>query len=248
MEKEMRRYGRNSFFAGAKMFFVAALFAAFFAAICPDGYAPAEAAAIQKEETCPTGVSWYCSGNNPEYYISDSSLAEIIVKDGQKRVYFKRPGDVFVTVKFAGGDFINVLIHIVGEPVDETAVNRGTFAQEILDLVNIERKKAGAKPLRLSDDLIRAASIRAMEQVRKFSHTRPNGTPFYTVLVRGMNTTLGENVAVGQPSPKTVMRDWMNSAGHRKNILNPQYKELGVGYCYRKDSEYHHHWAQLFRR
>ena len=115
-------------------------------------------------------------------------------------------------------------------------------------MVNIERQKVGAKPLRLSDDLLRAAAIRAAEQVKRFSHTRPNGTPFYTVLVRGQNTTLGENVAIGQASPKKVMTDWMNSPGHRKNILNPQYKELGVGYCYRADSKAKHHWAQIFRR
>ena len=204
---------------------------------------------ITEEQTYQTGIYWYITENNVRYYVSDSTLAEVVTVDGRQKVYFKRSGDVFVTVQniYNGNKHI-YLMHIVGEPVDETAVNRGTFAQEILDLVNIERQKAGVQPWRLNDDLLRAAAIRALEQVKRFSHTRPNGTPFYTVLVRGPNTTLGENVAVGQASPRTVMKDWMNSPGHRKNILNPQYKELGVGYCYRADSKYKHHWAQLFRR
>ena len=204
---------------------------------------------ITEEATYSTGMQWYITNYDVEYYVSDKTLAEIVTINGQKKVYFKRPGDVFVTVKNLGdGSLSHYLMHIIGDPVDETAVDRGTFAQEVLDLVNSERQKAGAKPLKLSDDLIRGAAIRAMEQVQRFSHTRPNGTPFYTVLVRGPNTTLGENVAVGQSSPKQVMKDWMSSPGHRKNILNPQYKELGVGYCYRADSKYKHHWAQLFRR
>ena len=211
--------------------------------------AAATAQNITEEATYTTGRQWYIVNNPVDYFVSDNNVAEIINDNGVQKVWFKRPGDVYITVRNRdNGSTAVYLMHIVGHAVDETAVNRGTFAQEILDLVNAERQKAKLQPLRLSDDLIRGASIRAMEQVKRFSHTRPNGTQFYTVLVRGPNYVLGENVAVGQSSPQEVMKDWMNSPGHRQNILNPQYKELGVGYCYRADSKYRHHWAQLFRR
>ena len=205
---------------------------------------------MTEEATFETGQAWYITDNAVRYYVSDSTLAEIVNVNGVEKVFLKRPGDVFITVKNKNdGAMFHYLIHITGDPVDETAVNRSTFAQEVLDLVNIERQKVGAQPLRLADDLIRGAAIRAQEQAQRFSHTRPNGTPFYTVLIRGnTNTTLGENVAIGQTSPKKVMIDWMNSPGHRKNILNPQYKELGVGYYYSPNSEARHHWAQIFRR
>ena len=239
----MDKFGR---FFGAAAFCLAIVAASL---ALPVGVCAAQEPAITEEFEYTTGMQWYITDNAVKYYVSDSTLAEIITVNGQEKVYFKRPGDVFVTTRnVRDGTYFHYLMHITGHPVDETAVNRGTFAQEVLDLVNIERQKNGAQPLKLADDLMRGAAIRAMEQVQKFSHTRPNGTQFYTVMLRGPNTTLGENVAVGQTSPQQVMKDWMESPGHRKNILNPQYKELGVGYCYRASSQYKHHWAQLFRR
>lgn len=120
------------------------------------------------------------------------------------------------------------------------------FAQEILELVNIERENYGLKPLRLSEDLMRAADIRAKEITKKFSHTRPNGSRFVTAL-KSNYMYAGENIAAGQRSAEEVMKSWMDSPGHRENILNPNYKFLGAGYVYDYDSDYEHFWVQLFK-
>ena len=120
------------------------------------------------------------------------------------------------------------------------------FAGEVLRLVNIERAKVGAAPLRLADDLQYAANLRAREIVQAFSHTRPDGSDCFTVM-RDRGRTCGENIAAGHSSAAETVEQWMNSQGHRENILNPAFRELGVGYAYENNSLYHHYWVQLFR-
>ena len=120
------------------------------------------------------------------------------------------------------------------------------FAQEILYLVNVERKNAGLKPVALSKDLMHAAKIRANEITKKFSHTRPNGSSFYTT-VRTAYRYVGENIAAGQLSSEEVVQSWMDSPGHRENILDPHYTRMGVGYVYNSDTVYKHFWTQLFK-
>ena len=120
------------------------------------------------------------------------------------------------------------------------------FAVEVLDLVNAERAKVGVAPLRLADDLQNASAIRAREIVQYFSHTRPDGSSCFTVM-RNQGRTCGENIAAGYGSAYDTVEQWMNSQGHRENILNPNFHELGVGYAYDNYSEYRHYWVQLFR-
>ena len=127
------------------------------------------------------------------------------------------------------------------------ALTRDEAAVEILRLVNIERKKAGVKPLKLSRELFRPASIRAREITKVFSHTRPNGLPFNTAFYGIVYKTAGENIAAGQNSVEMVMQQWMDSPGHRANILNKNYKYLGVGYLYDKNTIYKHFWVQHFK-
>ena len=126
-------------------------------------------------------------------------------------------------------------------------VSASQFAQEVLDLVNAERSKRGVAPLRLSQDLMDAAAIRANEITEFFSHTRPNGQPCHSLINQGAYT-VGENIAGGSATPVDVVNLWMNSSGHRANILNPDYEELGVGYVYKAGTEYGHYWVQMFRR
>ena len=200
------------------------------------------------EYTYPAGTSWGFQ-EPATYKLSDTSLAELVPQtDGNLWVKLNRPGDLIVTVRFPHNDFTGTyLIHITGQAVDETAIDQMTFAQEVLALVNEERAKEGAPPLRLAEDMLQAADIRAKELTTKFSHTRPDGSSCFTVL-RNQGNGVGENIAAGQTSPEAVMECWMNSPGHRKNILDPHYKELGVGYTYQKNTEYQHYWVQLFRR
>ena len=127
------------------------------------------------------------------------------------------------------------------------ALNRNDSINEILRLVNIERKKAGVKPLKLSRELLRPAAIRAKEITKVFSHTRPNGMPFNSAFYGIDYKTAGENIAAGQTSCKMVMEQWMNSPGHRANILSKKYKYLGVGYLYDSKTAYKHFWVQHFK-
>ena len=125
--------------------------------------------------------------------------------------------------------------------------NIQNYAQRVLDLVNIERRKAGVKPLALSDELMRASAVRSQEIIKVFSHTRPDGTPFTSIVSRH-GRRIGENIAGGYQTPEDVVDGWMHSEGHRKNILHPDFTELGVGYAYEEDSQYKHYWVQIFRR
>lgn len=125
--------------------------------------------------------------------------------------------------------------------------NTQNYAQRVLDLVNIERRKAGVKPLALSDELMRAAAVRSQEITQVFSHTRPDGTKFSSLVSRH-GRRIGENIAGGYQTPEDVVDGWMRSEGHRKNILHPDFTELGVGYTYEENSQYKHYWVQIFRR
>lgn len=120
------------------------------------------------------------------------------------------------------------------------------YAQEVVRLVNIEREKAGLAPLAMDAALNAAAQVRAQEIDVSFSHTRPDGTSCFTVLKEfGIGyRACGENIAKGSPSPARVVEGWMNSAGHRANILNANFTTIGVGV--HADAAGTLHWAQLF--
>ena len=129
----------------------------------------------------------------------------------------------------------------VGSMSEEQAANAG----QVLDIVNRNRSSAGLHSLKLDADLCAAAQIRANEIVSSFSHTRPDGRKFSTVLTdNGIRfTAAGENIAWGQTSPEQVMNAWMNSDGHRANIMNVTYTKLGVGHVTVAGRQY---WVQLF--
>jgi len=115
------------------------------------------------------------------------------------------------------------------EPAAQPADTMAAYAAEVLSLVNAERQKAGLQPLQGIAAVNSAAGVRARELEVQFSHTRPDGTSPFTVL-EGLNyRTMGENIAMGQRTPQEVMKDWMNSSGHRQNILNPSFTGMGVG-------------------
>lgn len=121
------------------------------------------------------------------------------------------------------------------------------YAERVLSLVNQERTQRNIPPLFLSSELMEAAATRAEEITRLFSHTRPNGAPCHSLIKDGAYT-VGENIAAGHASPEETVQQWMSSSGHRANILNADYTEMGVGFVYREHSDYHYYWVQLFRR
>ena len=95
--------------------------------------------------------------------------------------------------------------------------------------------------------LCAVAQLRAEETVQSFSHTRPNGTSCFTAIQEAgiSGRTMGENIAAGQNSPASVMNSWMNSEGHRANILNGDFTSIGIGYV-KSGSGYGHYWVQMF--
>lgn len=120
------------------------------------------------------------------------------------------------------------------------------YSKQVVDLVNKERTSRGLKKLTLDETLYSKAMIRAKETVKKFSHTRPDGTDCFTVLNGIDCRCAGENIAAGQRTPKTVSNDWMNSPGHRSNILNKDFTKIGVGVVYDPHNIYGYFWVQLF--
>lgn len=123
-----------------------------------------------------------------------------------------------------------------------------TQAKAVLDLVNKERAKAGVPALTLSTKLTDIAYTKAKDMADKgyFSHQSPTyGSPFDMLKHFGVSYTYaGENIAAGQKSAEEVMNSWMNSSGHKANILNKNYTQLGVGFY--RGGEYGTEWVQLF--
>lgn len=131
------------------------------------------------------------------------------------------------------------------ETEDGDSENDNSYASEVITLVNAERAKYNLAPLTTEKNLSAAALTRAKEIVKSFSHTRPDGTSFSTVLKEhGVSYRIsGENIAWGQRTPQEVVRGWMNSKGHRANILNERFTSIGVGYHMENSRTY---WTQLF--
>lgn len=136
------------------------------------------------------------------------------------------------------------------EPQTATGDKSSIQAEEVLKLVNNERQKAGLKPLTLSEKLTSIANTKAQDMADKnyFSHNSPTyGSPFDMLHTFGVSYSIaGENIAAGQKTAEQVMNDWMNSSGHRANILNKDYTQLGVGYT--SGGSYGTEWVQLFIR
>jgi uncharacterized repeat protein (TIGR02543 family) len=130
-----------------------------------------------------------------------------------------------------------------------TATVTGTLnyamAFRVLSLVNNERAAEGLDPLTMSADMLDVAKLRAAEVSMYFSHTRPSGEDWFTAAdAIGGISILAENIAAGYRSAEDVTNGWMNSPGHRANILDPDLKEIGVG-CF-VDQNGYISWAQFF--
>ena len=123
-----------------------------------------------------------------------------------------------------------------------------SYTAQVVKLVNAERAKEGLSPLTVDVNVQAAAQVRAVEIQTSFSHTRPNGSSFSTAL-KEQNVSYrsaSENIAWGQRSPQEVVTAWMNSAGHRANIMNANFTKIGVGY--HQNANGTKYWSQLFIR
>ncbi|MEY9974017.1 putative YkwD family protein [Lysinibacillus sp. RC46] len=126
-----------------------------------------------------------------------------------------------------------------------TTSDVNAFEQEVVKLTNAERTKAGLAPFKTDDQLMAAAREKSQDMQSKnyFSHTSPTfGSPFDRMKALGITyKSAGENIAQGQRTPQEVVQAWMDSPGHRANILNEKFTHIGVGYV--KSGNY---WTQQF--
>ena len=126
--------------------------------------------------------------------------------------------------------------------ISDTVLN---YENEVIRLVNEIRRSNGLKPLTANWELSRVARYKSedMSGNRYFSHTSPTyGTPFQMIRAFGLSyRSAGENIAYGYGTPAAVVNGWMNSSGHRANILNASYTQIGVGYCASGN-----YWTQMF--
>ncbi|KGR77986.1 CAP domain-containing protein [Ureibacillus manganicus] len=138
----------------------------------------------------------------------------------------------------------------VEAPVKQTPTTNANqsvseFEKQVVDLTNAERQKAGLKPLAIHSQLMNVAEAKSADMAKNnyFSHNSPTyGSPFDQIKAAGISyRAAGENIAQGQRTPAQVVQAWMDSPGHRANILNANFTHIGVGYV--ADGNY---WTQQF--
>lgn len=180
--------------------------------------------------------------------------------EAQNQTYTVQSGDSLwkIAVKYQVGlseiikanpQFKNPSLIYPGEKVtipQITAIKN--VEMQVINLTNQQRKKRGLPPLKANWELSRVARYKAQDMRDKnyFSHTSPTyGSPFTMIKNFGLSySSAAENIAAGQSTPQSVVNAWMNSPGHRANILNPNYTEIGVGYA--KGGSYGYYWSQMF--
>ena len=132
---------------------------------------------------------------------------------------------------------------VVKIPERNAAVD--AYEKEVVRLVNEQRAAYGLRPLTENWELSRVARYKSQDMLerRYFSHTSPTyGNPFEMMTAFGLSyRTAGENIAYGYRTPQAVVDGWMNSSGHRANILNASFTQIGVGYV-----QNGHYWTQMF--
>lgn len=181
----------------------------------------------------------------------DVTLDAVVLTDdaGSGYTYFKLR-DLGDSLGFqVDWDAKNGVIVETGGALTPVQPEEDSMTAKVVRLVNAERAKVGLAPLETFDSLDQTAAIRAAELVEDFSHTRPDGTACFTALdetgaSRGAHA-IGENIAAGNATPAATMEQWMNSPGHRNNILSPDFTHIGVGYII-TPSGYNYYWVQVF--
>ncbi|OCA83203.1 hypothetical protein A8F94_19010 [Bacillus sp. FJAT-27225] len=130
-------------------------------------------------------------------------------------------------------------------PTEQASSTLSEFEQQVVNLTNQERAKAGLPALKADANLSKVAreKSRDMQAKNYFSHTSPTyGSPFDMMKQFGISyRTAGENIAMGQKTPQEVVTAWMNSEGHRKNIMSADFTHIGVGHI-----ENGNYWTQMF--
>ena len=167
-----------------------------------------------------------------------SSDTKVATVNQSGKVTAVKKGTATITVKTSNGKKATCKVTVI--------THNEALENEVIKLVNAERTKRGLSKLTTNSKMAAASDKRAKEISTKFSHTRPNGKSCFTVFAEcGIKTGYaGENIAYNYSSAaKDVVNMWMNSPGHKDNILNSKFKTIGVG-LYVKEGRYY--WVQLF--
>ena len=172
------------------------------------------------------------------------------------KVTGKKAGKAVVTAKVKGKTLkckVTVTKKQAAKKNAKTAGKKNTTSdislqKKVISIVNKNRKKKGLEALTMDEKLMKAAQDRAKELTKSFSHTRPNGTSCFTIFEKYKitPTASGENIAAGQRSAAAVMDSWMNSPGHKENIMNNRFKKIGVGLVIVPNDMYSYYWVQMF--
>ena len=137
-----------------------------------------------------------------------------------------------------------------GQVINIPVVTTTEQENEVIRLVNVQRVNNGLQPLTANWQLSRVARYKSADMANKgyFSHTSPTyGSPFKMMESFGLSfSAAGENIAYGQSTPAQVMNSWMNSPGHRSNILNGTYTQIGVGLAKNRNGVCY--WTQMFMK
>lgn len=143
---------------------------------------------------------------------------------------------------YDGKRYDKLTVTVIAPPVEQ-------WKKDVLALVNQERAKNGLAALSWGTTCEGAANTRARELVSSYSHTRPDGSSWQTACpIPATGGKSGENLNAGNAavSPKTVVASWMNSPEHRKNILDPDFKYLSVGFVFEPGTKNKTYWSQYF--
>lgn len=143
---------------------------------------------------------------------------------------------------YDGSRHDKLTVTVIAPPIEQ-------WKRDVLALVNEERSKAGLGALGWSSDCEGAANLRAQELMTAYSHTRPDGSSWSTACpIPSTGGVSGENLNAGNAavSPETTVASWMASPEHRANILNPDFKNLAVGFVFEPSAPYQTYWSQYF--
>lgn len=186
-------------------------------------------------------MSLYCS------IIEVSAVSHTVIK-GESMWLIAKKYQVGLSEIIAANDQVsNPNLIYPGQVLEVPLVNTNTlsYEEEVVRLTNLKRTANGLKALTINWELSRVARYKSQDMHDKsyFSHTSPTyGSPFNMMKNFGISyTSAGENIAMGQRTPSEVVEAWWNSEGHRANMLNSTFTQIGVGYV--SDGKY---WTQMF--
>jgi len=148
--------------------------------------------------------------------------------------------------------YLPLMLNSAASSITTPTSEHDAFVVRVVEETNVYRNRAGCPALRLNAQLNSAAQRHSDDMARNnfFSHTGSDGSsPWDRIHDAGYNYTgAGENAAAGQRTPQEVVEAWYNSEGHRANMLNCSYQDIGVGYAYNANARYGHYWTQVFGR